>query len=139
MRGQRELMGASGPENWNGPRMFRFSLPGDPSVSHEPAATVSAQRLRHRPPKEARQACEKAARTKDLQKAAALLESAVRIDSAFAEAHNNLGLVYANLGRFPEALAELQRAIELIPHESIPRSNLALVQKAAGVQGKGVQ
>jgi Flp pilus assembly protein TadD len=125
LRGQKEIINTSRTEgallsSMATPMMMTARLPAP-----EPAGTVSVKRLRHRPPKPARQAYEKAAQIKDSRKAANLLETAIAIDSAFAEAHNNLGVVYARLGRYPEAAAELSRAIELVPEEPIPRSNLA--------------
>jgi len=133
LRGRSETIDTSRQENVSGPTVVGFSLfggspsVGRPSLTRESAGTVSVKRLRHRPPKPARQAFERGARTKDATKAATLLETAVGLDSEFAEAHNDLGVVYVRLGRYPEAVAELSRAIELVPDELIPRSNLAKV------------
>jgi len=107
-------------------------LPAQESAS---AGTVSAKRLQHRAPKAAREAYEKAAklaRKKDVLKAAKELERAIGLDPGFAEAHDDLGVAYACLGRYPEAELELRRTIELIPEESLPRSNLAWVLLAMG-------
>lgn len=106
-----------------------------PAQGSSSAGTVSAKRLRHRAPKAAREAYEKAAklaRRKDVLKAAKELERAIGLDTDFAEAHGDLGVVYACLGRYPEAELELRRTIELIPEESLPRSNLAWVLLAMG-------
>ncbi|MBZ5636542.1 MAG: tetratricopeptide repeat protein [Acidobacteriia bacterium] len=133
MRGRKEIIDTSGTRNelW-------FSSMAAPMIStvsvpvRQSPGTVSAKRLRHRPPKAARQAYDKAARIKDAGKAALELEKAIALDSDFAEAHNDLGVVYTRLGRYPEAGAEFRRAIELVPEESLPHSNLAWVLSAMG-------
>jgi tetratricopeptide (TPR) repeat protein len=60
------------------------------------------------------------------------LENAIALDQKFAEAHAELGVQYALLGRYQEAEAELRRTIELIPDDSIPYSNLAWVELRLG-------
>jgi tetratricopeptide (TPR) repeat protein len=133
MRGQKEVIDTSGTRN-----VLWFSSTATPMVStvrlpaRESPGTVSAKRLRHRPPKAARQAYDKAARNKDAGKAALELEKAIVLDPDFAEAHNDLGVVYTRLGRYPEATSEFRRAIELVPEESLPHSNLAWVLSAMG-------
>ncbi len=47
--------------------------------------------------------------------AVAVYQRAVRLDQADAEAHNNLGLAYGQLGRFKDAIRELTTAIRLNP------------------------
>jgi tetratricopeptide (TPR) repeat protein len=138
LHGLDEAIDRSGAENWGDRRVLWFSAVNGPMVSTvrlpaqvgSPAGTVSVKRLRHRAPKAARAAYEKAAklaRSKADQKAAKELERAIELDPDFAEAHGDLGVMYASLGRYPEAEAELRRAIELIPDESLPHSNLAWV------------
>jgi tetratricopeptide (TPR) repeat protein len=143
LRGRSEMIDQSRREDWSNPGSL-YSLLGGPVAKspmpfdtirsaapvHSSAGTVSAKRLRHHPPKAARQAYEKAsrlARKKEDQKAATELERAIALDPDFAEAHCYLGALYARLRRIPEAAAELRRAIELIPDESIPHSDLAWV------------
>ena len=111
-----------------------------PAAVHPSAGTVSAKRLRHRTPKAARKAYENAAklaRKRHAQEAVKELQRAIALDSGFAEAHDDLGVLYACLGRYPEAAAELRRAIELVPEESLPRSNLAWVLFAMGQGAEG--
>ena len=96
---------------------------------------VSVRRLRHRVPKSANKAFERAgklARANDAGRAAMELENAIALDQKFAEAHAELGVQYALLGRYQEAEAELRRTIELIPDDSIPYSNLAWVELRLG-------
>ena len=124
--------------------MLWFSLAGSPMLSrggldsapppHErtSAETVSAKRLKHRPPKAAREAYTRAARSKNAQKTSQELERAIALDPDFAEAHCNLGVAYARLNRYPEAAAEFRRAMELAPDESLPHANLAWVLLVMG-------
>ena len=105
------------------------------AAARREAGTVSAKRLRHRVPKAAKEAYEKADRLhrkRDFAKAAQELERAIALDPDFAEAHVDLGAAYAHLGRYPEAEMELRRAIQLIPDESLPYSNLAWLMFAVG-------
>jgi Tfp pilus assembly protein PilF len=148
MRGRAEAIDTSREYEWSDRSMLWFSLAGNPALGspivsatlpsrqeHSSAASVSAKRLRHRPPKAAREAYEKAAklaRNKDDQKAATELERAIAIDTDFAEAHDDLGVLYACLGRYPQAAVEFRRAMELVPEESLPYSNLAWVLLAIG-------
>jgi len=130
MRGRAEALDTSREDGWSD-RSILFSLtgnprPGNPIVSatrlsqqeHFSAASMSAKRLRHRAPKAAREAYEKAgklARNNEDQKAATELERAIVIDTNFAEAHDDLGVLYTCLGRYPEAAVEFRRAMELVP------------------------
>jgi Tfp pilus assembly protein PilF len=136
LRGQREIFETSTTRN-----VISFSPTATPMIStvrtpvRESVGTVSAQRLRHRPPKAAQKAHEegdKLLKKKDLEKAAQELERAIALDPDYAEAHNDLGVAYTRLGRYPEAMAELRRAIEMIPGESVPYSNLAGVLFLSG-------
>ncbi len=140
LRGVSETIETSRPENRSDRSALWFSVLTSPTAptarldsvqfpAHErpSAGTVSTKRLRHRVPKAARQAYERAIGSRDARKAANELESANRIDPDFAEAHDDLGVAYAQLGRYPEAAQELRRTIELVPDESLPHSNLAWV------------
>jgi tetratricopeptide (TPR) repeat protein len=144
LRGRSEVTDQSRREDWSDPGTL-YSFFGGP-VARSPmaldiplparerpsAGTVSARRLRHRPPKAARQAYEKGIRNKDASKAAMELEKAIALDPDFGEAHADLGVAYSRQARYPEAAAEFRRAIDVIPGESLPYSNLAWVQFAMG-------
>ena len=148
MRGRAETIDISRKEEWSDGNILWPSLIGNPRFKnpivsatpgpqqeHVSAGSVSAKRLRHRAPKAALEAYRKAvklARSRETQQAVTELEKAIVIDTEFAEAHHDLGVVYARLGRCPEAAAEFRRAIELIPQESLPYSNLAWVLLASG-------
>jgi tetratricopeptide (TPR) repeat protein len=149
LRGVSETIDTSRPENRSDRSALWFSvLTGPtgpiarldsvqfPARERTSAGTVSTQRLRHRVPKAARRAYERAVGSRDARKAANELESAIKIDPDFAEAHNDLGVIYARLGRNPEAAEELRRTIELVPEESLPYSNLAWVLFEMGLRAE---
>lgn len=50
---------------------------------------------------------------------------AIDLDPDYPDAHLNLGLAFADQGKTPEALAELQTAIRLAPDDPLPRHELA--------------
>jgi len=138
LHGRREMLETSTTRN-----VISFSPTATPMIStitspvRESPGTVSANWLRHRPPKAAQEAHKKGnklLKKKDLENAAYEFEAAIALDPGFADAHNDLGVVYARLGRYPEATAEFRRAIELLPQESSPRSNLAWALFLTGVR-----
>jgi tetratricopeptide (TPR) repeat protein len=102
-------------------------IPPDRSAT-PPGGPVSVARLRHKPPKDATKAVERAQRYSeagDWTRAAEELEKAVSKDPGYSEAHINLGVQYVRLKRLPEAQAELERAIALDPASALAYSNLA--------------
>jgi tetratricopeptide (TPR) repeat protein len=101
------------------------TAPAQPGRVGAASGTVSVKRLRHKVPKEAGKAYDKGIKMKDLQKGARELERAIALDPEFGAAHCGLGVNYARLGLFSQAAAQFRRAIELLPEESIPYSNLA--------------
>jgi tetratricopeptide (TPR) repeat protein len=111
---------------------FLPALPPTPrTVPPAATGTVSISRLRHKIPKEAMTAFDKAAKLTAAGKypeAARELEKAVARDPYFAEAHANLGNQYFRLGRLEEAESELSRAIALDPDSSTAHSNLGILQ-----------
>lgn len=64
----------------------------------------------------------------DLPNAEARLRAAVQADSRYKNAHNNLGLVLAEQGRFDEALVEFK----LVGSDAEAYSNLAFIQTKLG-------
>lgn len=156
LHGRNETIDTTRSEDWADGSVLWFSLLGPPFAgnpnaagpmvgtpivsvppprNHSSPGTVSARRLRHRAPKAARNAYEKAgklSRKKDFENAAKELETAITLDADFAEAHCDLGVAYTHLHRYPEAAAEFRRTMELVPDESIPASDLAWVLFAVG-------
>jgi tetratricopeptide (TPR) repeat protein len=99
--------------------------------------TVSAAQLKHKVPREAQKAFNRAwelSRAGKHELAARELEKAVTRDAEYIHAHNNLGIEYTQLGRFGEAAAELERAIALDPN-SVGYYNLSLVYFQTGDLG----
>jgi len=114
----------------------------DPTYSLSPAlrpatnpGVTSVRSLRHKVPKEAKKAYEranKAARSNQLANAIDELERAVALDPEFGEAHTDLGARYAQLGRYQDAGRETQRAITLMPEDWVPYSNMGWIEFALG-------
>ena len=133
LRGQKEIMETPPTRNvWFSP-MPTPMIATIRAPAREAAGTISVQRLRHQPPKAARKGYEKALKllqNRRTEQGATELEKAVALDPDYAEAHNDLGVAYVRLGRNQEAASEFQRAIALLPGESVPLSNLASVLSA---------
>jgi tetratricopeptide (TPR) repeat protein len=114
----------------------------DPANSPPPVSrpatnpgVTSVRSLRHKVPKEAKKAYEranKAARSNQLTKTIGELERAVALDPEFGEAHTDLGARYAQSGRYQDAERETQRALTLMPEDWIPYSNLGWIEFALG-------
>ena len=103
------------------------SVPAGPA-DRPSGETVSAARLRHVPPRQARKAFArgmKSAAARDYRSAAAAFAEAIAVDPAFSEAHGNLAVEYTWIGRFNLAVSEFQRALQLDPTTALHRANLA--------------
>jgi tetratricopeptide (TPR) repeat protein len=111
---------------------------GDPSFvdeEPEPAAAkpisgiVSLRELQHPVPrkaiKEAHDA-EQLALAGDLPKAIAKFEKAIQIAPAYRDAHLDLGVQYARVGRAAEARAEFEKALDIGPPAAPIYADLAL-------------
>jgi tetratricopeptide (TPR) repeat protein len=91
--------------------------------------SVSAKRLAHKIPKDARKDYEKAreqlisGKNKDIEER---LTRAVQADPEFFEALSALGAVYLQSGRFQQSIAILNSAMAIDDHDSAACSNLAL-------------
>lgn len=60
--------------------------------------------------------------------AVAEFQHTIELEADYPDAHLNLGLAFADLGRVPEAMAELKTAVELDPADALPRHELASLQ-----------
>lgn len=90
--------------------------------------SISIARLRHRPPRKARQAFLRGMKFSQAganANAAAEFAKAAELDPDFSEAHGNLGVEYTWLNRYDDAVPEFHRAIALDPATSFHHSNLA--------------
>ena len=68
---------------------------------------------------------------KKFAEAEPVLRRAIEADPTYGPAHNNLGLVYYQLGRLYDAAWEFQNAIKLLPDQPQPHNNLGLVLESA--------
>lgn len=71
----------------------------------------------------------------DLERAADAYRRAIEIDPRLAEAHANLGAVFARLGQYEEAVLSYQRALAISPGLTAARLNLGLAHYRAGKLG----
>lgn len=93
-----------------------------------PGGSISMARLRHQPPRKARQAFLRGMKFSQAgadANAAAEFAKAAKFDPDFSEAHGNLGVEYTWLNRYEDAVPEFRRAITLDPATSFHHSNLA--------------
>lgn len=67
-----------------------------------------------------------------LNKAENLLRQALTADLYFGPAHNNLGVLYLQEGKYYEAAGEFEWARRLLPGHPDPRVNLAMTLESAG-------
>ena len=91
---------------------------------------VSLHDLEHPIPEKAIREAYKAqqlARAQNIPKAIAKLEHAIRLAPSYRDAHANLGVQYARLGRENDARAEFQKAIDIGPPIAPVYANMALV------------
>jgi protein O-GlcNAc transferase len=79
-----------------------------------------------------------AATKNDLKTAEAQFEKVVRLAPQIEEGHSALGMVQIRLGKLPQAIHELQKAIELRPTDISPRINLGLAYAQIGANKKAI-
>lgn len=90
---------------------------------------VALRDLQHPIPKKALHDAYQAqqfAQDHDLPKAIAKLEDAIRICPEYRDAHINLGVQFAHLGRIADAHAEFEKALDIGPPAAAIYGNLAL-------------
>jgi tetratricopeptide (TPR) repeat protein len=91
---------------------------------------VSLHDLQHPIPQKAIQEAYEAqqlVRSHNIPKAIAKLEHAIRLAPSYRDAHVNLGVQYARLGRGNDARAEFQKAIDIGPPIAPAYADMALV------------
>jgi tetratricopeptide (TPR) repeat protein len=74
-----------------------------------------------------------------LPQAEALLEKAVSIDPAFAEAYLQLGILYSAQGDFPRARQTIEKAVAINPHLTAAHYQLGQVYKRTNEEKKARQ
>ena len=99
------------------------------------SGVVSLRELQHPISEKARRAAYEAqqfSRANKIPQAIAKLEKAIRIDPSYRDAHCNLGVLYALMGRTADARAEFQKALDIGPPAAAIYANLALVSADVG-------
>lgn len=112
-----------------------LSVTVQPEEFEGPADTISIQQLQHRPPGKALKAWrngQAAFEKRKIALAADHLKTAVALDPAFADAHNDLGTVYFHLGQYQESAEHFQKAIDLAPAHRQANDNLCFVLVKSG-------
>jgi tetratricopeptide (TPR) repeat protein len=107
----------------------------EPQAPQPISGVVSLRELQHPVPKKAYRAAYDAQQLTDANKipqAIAKLEKAIRIDPSYRDAHCNLGVLYARVGRVIDARAEFQKALDIGPPAAPIYADLALTSAAAG-------
>ena len=93
-----------------------------PRATLETPSAISAQRLRHRPPKVARKAFARGVTARRKERRTDAIEhfsTAVSLDPLYLEARAELGVLYARTGEVPKALEQFERGLELEPNSSV--------------------
>jgi tetratricopeptide (TPR) repeat protein len=101
-----------------------------PRTARPISGFVSLRELQHPIPKKAIRAAYQAQRLADankVEKAIVKFKDAIRIYPAFRDAHLNLGVQYARVGRGAEARAEFQKALDIGPPAAPIYNDLALI------------
>jgi tetratricopeptide (TPR) repeat protein len=106
----------------------------------QPASgSVSLRELEHPIAKKALRATYEAqvlSKKQNIAKAIEKLEEAVRIDPSYRDAHCNLGVQYARVGRFLDARAEFQKALDIGPPAALLYADMALTFTVTGEPGQ---
>jgi tetratricopeptide (TPR) repeat protein len=116
----------------NHPGVFRLSVEGTPRITAE---GISASRLKHAVPREARKAYSKAlhfASRNDPARAMEELDRALSMDSDFFDAQNLAGIEKSLLGDHAAATAHFGRALSLDPNSPLVYYNLTVASVRKG-------
>jgi len=79
-----------------------------------------------------------AATNNDFKTAEAELEKVVRLVPKIEEGHSALGAVLLRLGKLPQAIKELETALDLKPGDASAQTNLALAYEQTGANKKAI-
>jgi Flp pilus assembly protein TadD len=106
-----------------------------PSPAKPISGLVSLRELQHPVSPKALRAAYDAQQLTNADKipqAIAKLEKAIRIAPSYRDAHCNLGVLYARVGRIADARAEFQKALDIGPPAAPIYADLALASVASG-------
>lgn len=114
------------------------SLPGFAIAVGRVAQAVAAQTGRNEEIQSAYQAGAAAAAKNDYKTAEAQFEKVVQLAPQIPEGHLALGAVLIRLGKFPQAIQELERALALRPGDASAQSDLAWAYQQTGAHQKAL-
>lgn len=75
----------------------------------------------------------------DTQKAAQFFKKAIKIDNTYAQAYNNLGLLYHLAKNYNKAISYYKKALRIAPDYFDPRYNLSETYQAMGDYDKAIE
>jgi protein O-GlcNAc transferase len=102
------------------------------------ASTPGAQADINKQAQAAYRAGTTAALANDFKTAEAELEEVVRLVPQVEQGHSALGAVLIRLGKFPQAIKQLENALALKPDDVSVQSNLALAYEQTGAHNKAI-
>jgi protein O-GlcNAc transferase len=102
------------------------------------SATPGSQAEINKQVQEAYQAAQAAAAKKDFVAAESQLEKVVHLAPQLQEGHSALGAILLQLGKFPEAIKELEQALELKPSDVSAETSLAWAYEQTGAYKKSI-
>jgi tetratricopeptide (TPR) repeat protein len=113
---------------------IEIDAPKPPAVRPS-GEVVSVSQLRHKVPKRARKAFERANRLSQAgkhEKAVKELEAAIALDPEYAAAYDQLGVEYGDLGQFSTAEAKIRHSLSLDPTSWRGYYNLGVIRLRTG-------
>ena len=118
--------------------LLATSVPGFASKPGSLAQAVAAQADINKESRAAYQAGAAAVANNDYKTAEAQFEKVVQLAPQMPEGHGALGFVLIRLGKFHEAIQELERALTLRPGDVPVQSNLAWAYQQTGAHQKAI-
>lgn len=109
-----------------------------PSFAGQSPSSVSPQPHINEEARAAYRAGTAAATNNDLKTAEAQFETVVRLVPQIEEGHSALAAVLMRLGKLPQAISELEKALELKPTDVSARISLALAYEQTGANKKAI-
>ncbi|MFY9644204.1 MAG: tetratricopeptide repeat protein, partial [Terriglobales bacterium] len=107
------------------------------AATQPPAASPPQADVNHAA-QAAYQAGNTAIKNNDWKTAEAQFEKVVHLVPQIEEGHSSLGAVLIRLGKFPQAIKELEKAVALKPADIAAQTNLALAYEQTGAYKKAV-
>ncbi|MGC2526563.1 MAG: tetratricopeptide repeat protein, partial [Candidatus Acidiferrum sp.] len=115
-----------------------LGLGGNPGSGAQSTSSLGAQPTINEEVRAAYSAGTAAAAKNDFKTAEMEFEKVVRLAPQIEEGHGALGTILMRLGKFPQAIKELEKAVELKPTDISPRINLGLAYEQVGANKKAI-